>query len=543
MISSRISHTDTNGLRNQRNANAGRGVAGDGIRLIEEMLAHEFSAPVGIFDPDQQAWRVILGAAEEQFPGVDSRLQEVASSSGLRLGRVAVWRRDEDLERSWLVLPLPSAEAADLVAFVGFLAPTQPPETVPRPNERAAPEPRDLGTWGPACPEPALRAWGQQFVNRLQSDHETRVYPVQPTADNDEEGEHVVIGRLIRRMRISDSPTRFQSLAVNVLRTSLGMAAVAWVPNDSHESVMVSGEIEGFRSSSYRCFVPLIPRETAYVVNDLNQTFAGMPTPPLYRFACVPAGSAGWLVAVKPLQDRLIGTPEIERMQYVASLIATQSSNARTYVELKELLFGIIRALTAAIDAKDPTTSGHSERVARVAVRLAEELAMPPQKRSDLYLAGLLHDVGKIGIDDQVLKKCGPLTSDEYRMIQAHVEIGVTILKDLKKLSHILPGVRHHHESLDGSGYPDRLSGEQIPLEARIIAVADSFDAMSSDRQYRKRLTPMQIDDIFHRGRGQQWDCSVVDALFACRGDLEAIRQKGLGESLIGAVNVTLGRT
>ena len=98
---------------------------------------------------------------------------------------------------------------------------------------------------------------------------------------------------------------------------------------------------------------------------------------------------------------------------------------------------------------------------------------MSPQKRSDLYLAGLLHDVGKIGIDDQVLKKRGPLTPDEYRMIQAHVEIGVTILKDLKKLSHILPGVRHHHESLDGTEYPDRLSGEQIPLEARIIAVAD----------------------------------------------------------------------
>jgi len=525
MISSRISHTDTNGLRS-----------------LGEALAHEFSAPVGIFDPDQQAWRVILGAAEEQFPGVDSRLQEVASSSGLRLGRVAVWRRDEDLERSWLVLPLPSAEAADLVAFVGFLAPPQPRDSVPRPTELAAPEPRDLGTWGPACPEPALRAWGQQFVNRLQSNHETRVYPVQPTAD-DEEGEHVVIGRLIRRMRISDSPSRFQSLAVNVLRTSLAMTAVAWVSNDSHEPVMVSGEIEGFRSSSYRYFVPLIPRETAYVVNDLSQTPAGMTTPPVYRFACVPAGTAGWLVAVKPLQDRLIGTPEIERMQYVASLIATQSSNARTYVELKELLFGIIRTLTAAIDAKDPNTSGHSERVARIAVRLAEELAMPPQKRSDLYLAGLLHDVGKIGIDDQVLKKRGPLTPDEYRKIQAHVEIGVTILKDLKKLSHILPGVRHHHESLDGSGYPDRLSGEQIPLEARIIAVADSFDAMSSDRHYRKRLTPMQIDDIFHKGRGQQWDCSIVDALFACRGDLEAIRQKGLGESLIGAVNVTLGRT
>ena len=168
---------------------------------------------------------------------------------------------------------------------------------------------------------------------------------------------------------------------------------------------------------------------------------------------------------------------------------------------------------------------------------------MPASKRSDLYVAGLLHDVGKIGIDDDVLKKCGPLTPEEYRKIQAHVEIGVTILKDLKKLHHILPGVRHHHESFDGNGYPDRLAGEDIPYEARILAVADSFDAMSSNRPYRKRLSLMQIDEIFRKGRGQQWDPAVVDALFNCRCDVEAIRQKGLGESLIGAVDVALGRS
>jgi putative nucleotidyltransferase with HDIG domain len=250
----------------------------------------------------------------------------------------------------------------------------------------------------------------------------------------------------------------------------------------------------------------------------------------------------GWLVLVNPLDDGPIGATEVERLQYVASLIETQLANARIYTDLKELLFGIIRALTAAIDAKDPYTSGHSERVARIAVRIAEELRMPPPKRSDLYLTGLLHDVGKIGIDDGVLKKCGPLTPEEFRKIQSHVEIGVTILRDLKKLHHILPGVRHHHESYDGTGYPDRLVGAEIPLEARILAVADSFDAMSSNRPYRRRLSLMQIDEILQKGRGQQWDPQVVDALFACRCDVEAIRQKGLGESLIGAVDVTLGR-
>jgi HD-GYP domain-containing protein (c-di-GMP phosphodiesterase class II) len=206
------------------------------------------------------------------------------------------------------------------------------------------------------------------------------------------------------------------------------------------------------------------------------------------------------------------------------------------------LLFGVIRGLTAAIDAKDPYTSGHSERVARIAARLAEGLGLSASERSDLYLTGLLHDVGKIGIDDNVLKKKGPLTPDEYRQIQAHVEIGVTILKDLKKLSHILPGVRHHHEYVNGKGYPDGLTGNEIPFEARILAVADAFDAMSSDRPYRKRLSLGQIDRIFVDGRNSQWDPSVIDAFFACRSEIEAIRQKGLGESLIGAVNVTLRR-
>jgi HD-GYP domain-containing protein (c-di-GMP phosphodiesterase class II) len=224
-------------------------------------------------------------------------------------------------------------------------------------------------------------------------------------------------------------------------------------------------------------------------------------------------------------------------------LVGTQRSNAHLYADLKDLLFGVIRALTSAIDAKDPYTSGHSERVARIAVRLAEQLGMSTNQRSDLYLMGLLHDVGKIGIEDGVLKKSGPLTPEEFRLIQSHVRIGVHILADLKKLQHLLPGVAHHHESIDGTGYPSGLVGESIPLEARILAVADGFDAMSSTRPYRRRLTPLQIDEIFRRGAGHQWDPNVVAALFSCRGDLEMIRQKGLGESLHQVVDETLGRS
>ena len=356
------------------------------------------------------------------------------------------------------------------------------------------------------------------------------------------EGEHVVIGRLIRRLKISDAPARFQALATNVLRASIGAEAAAWIPADDHEDVVISGDTPGLLPSGYRLISSSLGRDGVLVADSPEAAQQAKAPPSVRRFAAVAAGSAGVVVVVNPSGDRSVGPLEVERAQYVASLIAAQSHNARIYAELKDLLFGIIRALTAAIDAKDPYTSGHSERVARIAVRLAEEMGMSPQKRSDLYLAGLLHDVGKIGIDDEVLKKMGPLTPDEYRRIQAHVEIGVTILQDLRKLRHILPGVRHHHESLDGTGYPDQLQGDEIPLEARILAVADSFDAMSSNRPYRKRLSPMQIDEILAKGRGVQWDPAVIDALRACRMDVEAIRQKGLGESLIGAVDVTIGR-
>jgi putative nucleotidyltransferase with HDIG domain len=376
----------------------------------------------------------------------------------------------------------------------------------------------------------------------FEQDHGHSVGPKAAPSERDEESERQVVGRLIRRLRISDPPQEFQSIATTVLRTSLNVEAVAWVPKSPSEPVVTSGRAPGLDAEAFRSLHSPSARESTFIQLGGKRDAATAAPASVRTYASVAAGSLGWLLAVNPLDDRALKPADIERMQFIASLIATQLSNVKIYAEIKELLFGIIRALTAAIDAKDPYTSGHSERVARIAVRLAEELGMPAPKRSDLYLAGLLHDVGKIGIGDDVLKKTGPLSAEEFRKIQSHVEIGVTILKDLKKLSHIIPGVRHHHESLDGSGYPDHLSGDEIPLEARILAVADSYDAMSSNRPYRKRLSFSQIDRIFQEGRNVQWDPKVVDALFACRSDLEAIRQKGLGESLIGAVNVTLGR-
>ena len=195
------------------------------------------------------------------------------------------------------------------------------------------------------------------------------------------------------------------------------------------------------------------------------------------------------------------------------------------------MLAGIVRALTSAIDAKDPYTCGHSDRVARVAVRLAEELGCDAKTLNTLYLAGLLHDIGKIGVNDAVLHKAGKLSDDEYAHIKQHVNIGHRILNDLAKLEDVLPVVLHHHESWDGGGYPHRLATQRIPLPARIVAVADAFDAMSSDRPYRKGMPDEKVEEILRAGAGQQWDPEVVDAFFRVREDIRRICREGNDEA------------
>ncbi len=491
---------------------------------IARRLWQEFSAPVGLLDPNTLIWRAREGADITLFPDADAALTAALTSGVLWHGRVTAWRPGRDSGPTWLCLPVPKSDASTLLALVGFGA-----------DPGAVAE-----GWGPLCPDRALIAWGQSVADGLRGEAFPRTGPA-AVGFRGEGGERLLAARLIRRMRISDAPETFQELALKALQGVLRVSAVAWVPAASGEPVVISGRVEGLRSRDFRALVPVDLAETVHIGN-------GGPSPdrPLVRGVVVVAAESqsttGWIVAVNLLDGRPFGAGEVEVIQPVASLIGTQRTNGRLYRDLKEMLFGIIRALTAAIDAKDPYTSGHSERVARIAVRLAEELDMPPGQRGDLYLMGLLHDVGKIGIDDGVLKKTGPLTPDEYRMIQSHVAIGVHILSDLKKLHHLLPGVASHHEGFNGTGYPQGLAGQEIPLVARILAVADSFDAMSSTRPYRRPLTPLKIDQIFREGSGSQWDPKIVDALFAARGDIEQIRQKGLGQSLVIAVDAAVDK-
>jgi putative nucleotidyltransferase with HDIG domain len=231
----------------------------------------------------------------------------------------------------------------------------------------------------------------------------------------------------------------------------------------------------------------------------------------------------GWLAAFNHNEGAQFGTVEASLLSSVGVILGIHSGNSELYEQQREFFAGVVRALTSAIDAKDPYTCGHSDRVARVSVRLAEELGCDRRQVETIYLSGLLHDVGKIGIDDTVLRKPGKLTDTEFEHIKTHTEIGYRILVDIKKLDEVLPVVLHHHEQWDGRGYPRGLAGENIPFLARIVAVADAFDAMGSDRPYRQGMCDEKLDAILRDGAGRQWDAAVVDAFFRARDDIRQI--------------------
>ena len=233
----------------------------------------------------------------------------------------------------------------------------------------------------------------------------------------------------------------------------------------------------------------------------------------------------GWLAIFNHRDSLEFGTVEASLLNSVASMLGIQLSNRDLYRQQSEFLASVVRALVSAIDAKDPYTSGHSDRVARTAVRLGKELGCDAELLHTLYMAGLLHDIGKIGIDDAVLRKPGALTEAEFEHIKQHPELGYRILADIEQLADVLPAVLHHHEQWDGRGYPFKLPGEQIPLIARILAVADAFDAMTSDRPYRPGMSVEKVDDIFARGAAKQWDPEVIAAFFKAHEDILQIAE------------------
>jgi len=206
---------------------------------------------------------------------------------------------------------------------------------------------------------------------------------------------------------------------------------------------------------------------------------------------------------------------ELKLLTTIANQAAIALENAKLYRNLENMFVSIVRSFAAAIDAKSSWTAGHSERVTTYSVAIAEALEVDRKTLEELRTCGLLHDVGKIGIPEQILDKRDPITNPEYLTIMQHAVKGARILEHIHTFEKIIPGIRYHHERWDGQGTPDGLKGENIPLIARILSVADAYDAITSDRPYRDKRGKEEAIEEIKRCSGTQFDPVVVAAFLA----------------------------
>jgi HD-GYP domain-containing protein (c-di-GMP phosphodiesterase class II) len=265
----------------------------------------------------------------------------------------------------------------------------------------------------------------------------------------------------------------------------------------------------------------LISLAFALVALAVGSLLARQLTAPLLQLVTAAKKIAGGDLSTR------VETKNITEIGTLGETFNTMSDNleehvaklARAAEENRELFVGTVKALAAAIDGKDRYTRGHSERVCRVSVAIGQRLGMGDEELETLRISALLHDVGKIAIDDSILKKPAALTNEEYEIMKSHPKAGFKIMSQIPAMKEFLPGMYMHHEMVNGEGYPQGLKGDEIPLQAKIVSVADTFDAMTIDRPYSKGMTLQDALDRIRSFVGTRYDGKVVEALVEACND------------------------
>ncbi len=346
---------------------------------------------------------------------------------------------------------------------------------------------------------------------------------------------------LLHQLSTSISTGQSIMAAVDAARLAVGAEVGFWYSKSSGKASGFTGEREVSPERGAAIARELIARmdperETMRWVNPIVNPVDGNPDS-----AIVACGirTTGCIIVLGYDASLRFETGDAKAVSLALKMLHAQ--RAQSQAGTKQLLNGLLHCLTTIIDAKDPYTAGHSERVARIAVLLVKQMNLAANLQGDVYLAGLLHDVGKIGLSDEILQRPGKLTPEEMTEVRQHPIIGERIVASIKPFDRLRPAVRHHHEAFNGRGYPDRLMGENIPLLARVLAVADACDAMMSPRRYRSARAPHEIDNVFNTESGKQFDPTVVQAFMSVRHEIyPPIYQKGIGESAFHAIETIL---
>jgi len=317
-------------------------------------------------------------------------------------------------------------------------------------------------------------------------------------------------------------PGRKQTdLAQDIMEAMRMDLAFIAMPGREENNVIVSRKDFGANQRDLESFVknlnaavlrdPAHETKNYFMINASNQNpaFSRLHAK-AYRFLAVKIqheGSLyGWLGLVSFNSDEIFRRSELRLLMSMAEQLALVIFGSDLYYDLERLLIHVVKSLVQAIEAKDEYTRGHSERVSQYCMLLAAHQRMDDQEKKVLQLAALLHDIGKIGTPEQILTKSMSLDNQEMKCIKEHPQKGYDILKPLEQLSDSLPGILHHHERYDGRGYPAGLKGREIPYHARLIAVADTFDALTTNRAYRAARSPAEALAIMEKEAGTQLD-------------------------------------
>ncbi|MCK5113404.1 MAG: HD domain-containing protein [Phycisphaerae bacterium] len=335
-------------------------------------------------------------------------------------------------------------------------------------------------------------------------------------------------------MKVSKPPRRFLQDICRELQGVMNIKAAAAIVYD--KKMRLDGDMMVFAGESYldpnqirmllaTHIIPKLAKEDSVMLSNdftpgdentaLEQHIQSILAVPL----CVGGKNVGTILAINK-NDGDFDTFDIKLLNSIAGQASVFLANNHMFAELQDLLMGVLHSLTETIDAKDPYTCGHSRRVAAISRRLAEDCGFDAQRIHHIYLAGLLHDIGKIGVPEAILCKDGKLTDEEYESMKRHPTIGAKILERIHDFEPIIAGVLSHHERLDGRGYPRGLKEKNVPVEGRIVGLADSFDAMTSHRTYRNALSLDKAIEELKRCSGTQFDTLLVEMLLSW--DLDA---------------------
>jgi putative nucleotidyltransferase with HDIG domain len=280
---------------------------------------------------------------------------------------------------------------------------------------------------------------------------------------------------------------------IKEIRIPVGVGVVGWVVREEKPVLIADAQKD-----------PRFYRQADQKTEFLTRSIIAVPLKTKDRVT-------GVVEVLNKKNSELFNEEDMGLLQALANQAAVAIENAKLYENLRQFFLNTVKTLAAAIETKDIYTKGHSERVTEFSLLIAREMGFSDRELENVRLAAILHDIGKIGVDESILRKPAKLTNEEYAEVKKHPANGAKILESIPELNEIIPAMKHHHERFDGHGYPDGLSGKNIPYIARIISIADTFDAMSSDRPYRKGLPFDTCIEEIRRCAGTQFDPDITE--------------------------------